>query len=124
MAIGSDTLILLKWLKQSGYLPPRPAVIELGAQQLANTFLRSGTAIDALGRIFGCHRPFEMRQPAPAPMGDGGAELLDPAAPFARDFWIWLGFEYAATPNGHESEKVESQKKFSPARLCRKCLPE
>jgi hypothetical protein len=96
MAIGSGVIALLSWLKQSGYLPPSPAVVELGAQQLANTFLRAGPEMDDLGRIFGCQRPFEMPPPRPSHVGDGQAELLDAEAPFARDFWIWLGFEYAA----------------------------
>ena len=96
MGIGSDAIGLLIWLKQAGHFPRRPAVVELGAQQLSNTFLRAGPAIAELGRVFGRRRPLELPQPRPSRFGDGQVELLDPEAPFARDFWTWLGFEYAS----------------------------
>jgi hypothetical protein len=96
MGIGSDAIGLLIWLKQTGHLPHRPAVVELGAQQLSNTFLRAGPATAELARVFGRSRPFELPQPRPSQLGDGQIELLHPEAPFARDFWTWLGFEYAS----------------------------
>ena len=96
MGIGSDAIGLLIWLKQTGHLPHRPAVVELGAQQLSNTFLRAGPATAELARVFGRSRPFELPQPRPSQLGDGQIERLHPEAPFARDFWTWLGFEYAS----------------------------
>lgn len=96
MGIGSDTIGLLIWLKQAGHFPRRPAVVELGAQQLSNTFLRAGPTVAELGRVFGRRRPFKLPQPRPSQFGHGQIELLDPEAPFARDFWKWLGFKYAS----------------------------
>jgi hypothetical protein len=93
MGIGSDTIGLLIRLKHDGYLPLRPAVMELGAQQLANTFLRDERGIAELAKVFGCRRPFRMPRPSNA---DGPVHLLDADAPFARGFWKWLGFQYAA----------------------------
>jgi hypothetical protein len=96
MGIGSDTIGLLTWLKTGGYLPESPATIEIGAQQLANSFLRAESDIAELGRLFGRDLPFQVPRTSPTRILHGDAEHLDSAAPFARDFWLWLGFEYAS----------------------------
>jgi len=96
MGIGSDVIDLVGWLKRGRYLPDQPFLMEIGAQQLANSFLQSGSAIAALGKLFGRQRPFELQAPQSTHVIHGNLEHLAEAAPRSRDFWLWLGFEYAS----------------------------
>jgi hypothetical protein len=96
MGIGSDALEFLATLKRQGLIPPEPAVIEIGAQQLNNDFLRAGSQIEALGRLFNARGPFVLPNPPAARGVQGEPEHLDASAPRARDFWTWLGFAYVS----------------------------
>ena len=96
MGIGSDVIELLTELRTSGYLRDRTAVMEIGAQQLANSFLSASEGIANLGHLFGVDTPLALPAPKPSHIVHGDLEHLDSAAPFARDFWRWLGFDYAA----------------------------
>jgi hypothetical protein len=53
MGLGSDAIELLIRLRQEGHVPLRGSVIEIGAQQLANSFLTSRDRIVAAGELFG-----------------------------------------------------------------------
>jgi hypothetical protein len=98
MAIGSSFLEILGRLRLAGLARCNTAVMEIGAQQLSGTFLDAPERVQRLGMLFGVARPLslptEKRQRI---VGPGGLpDLLDPAAPAARIFWEWLGFDYAA----------------------------
>src|SRR5262249_50608749 len=94
--IGQGDIQLIIRLRTDGLIPDHPAVIEIGAQQLANSFLEAPADIAALGRLFGVTEPFLRAAPRTAHYTSGGVELLAAAAPWARDFWRWLGCRYAA----------------------------
>jgi hypothetical protein len=94
MGIGSGDLACLISLRRGNLLSRSGAVAEIGAQQLAKSFLRDQTAIKEVAEHFGVREPFpfaQLDEPGPA-----GPELLDANAPFARAFWRWLGFDYLA----------------------------
>ena len=93
MALGQPEIDVLIRLRIAGFLPARSRVIEIGAQQLANDFLRAAERITRLGELFdiGISPAFAAPDRIVVP-----GEPLDAAAPLARDFWLWLGFEYAA----------------------------
>ena len=70
--------------------------MEIGAQQLANSFLSAPDRITYLGKQFGIDRPFSLASAKPSHIVHGDLEHLNADAPFARDFWLWLGFDYGA----------------------------
>jgi len=76
-------------------MPTSGAVIEIGAQQLSNTFLRARDRLELLGRLFGATAKPDLPVPE-APTIIGGVEPLSETAPLARQFWEWLGFQYAS----------------------------
>jgi hypothetical protein len=96
MGIGNAALELLIKLRTADYLKPGASVVEIGAQQLANSFLDLPERIAYLGSLFGINRPPRLSRPqAPAEADfDEDWEIL--TAPFAREFYRWLGFKYAA----------------------------
>jgi hypothetical protein len=95
MGIGSDAIELLIRLQEGGLVRKGASVIEIGAQQLANSFLLAEDRLRALGLAYGIERPFALAAPKPTHVVHGELEHLDPQAPAARDFWQWLGFKYA-----------------------------
>jgi hypothetical protein len=96
MGIGSDTLYFIEFLKSGNFLPRNAKLMELGAQQLSNDFLRAGSEVERLGTVFQAGTPFLLPKPGVSRVVHGHHERLDASAPLARDFWIWLGFEYAS----------------------------
>ena len=96
MGIGIDVPLVLGKLRKSGYLPTPSAVIEIGAQQLANSFLEGQLEVDALGELFRVKTKFAMPEVKPTHVVHGNLEHLDTQAPFARGFYEWLGFRYAS----------------------------
>jgi hypothetical protein len=96
MGIGSDALEILIQLKDRGYLANHISVVEIGAQQLANSFLEASDLVSEVGRRFGVHQPYLLPGAKRTHIVHGQLEHLDANAPFARDFWTWLGFEYAS----------------------------
>ena len=96
MGIGSDLFEILTELKEQGYLAGKRSVIEIGAQQLANSFFDSQAEIDKIGRLFGAAETWARPDAKHEKIVHGGLEHLAATAPFARDFWIWAGFEYAS----------------------------
>lgn len=96
MAIGRDDIELLIRLRISGLIPRHCAVMEIGAQQLASTVLKVTDRVARLGQLFGIDRAPPLGAPRPIQIAHGRLEHLDADAPMARDFWLWLGFDYAA----------------------------
>jgi hypothetical protein len=97
MAVSSSFLQILGRLRLAGLVRCNMPVMEIGAQQLARTFLDAPEQVQRLGMLFGVARPLSL--PAarrPRVVGSGAPDLLDAMAPAARLFWEWLGFDYAA----------------------------
>jgi len=96
MGLGADTLDMLVRLHAEGYLTVPRTVMEIGAQQLSNNFLEAKDRIDGVGKLFRIPEPSPLPDPKPTYVVHGDLEHLPADAPRARDFWTWLGFEYAA----------------------------
>ena len=96
MALGNFDIELLIRLKREGYLDGRLSVIEIGAQQLARTFLEARDRLAHVGSVFRADPPCPLPWARQTRYLDGGQEHLAEDAPAARDFWTWLGFDYAS----------------------------
>jgi hypothetical protein len=96
MGLGSKDLALLLRLTERGFIKRRSKLVEIGAQQLSNDFLRSEALIRELHAAYGITNEFTLPAPLPPTASKSGVELQSSAAPFARDLWIALGFEYTA----------------------------
>lgn len=92
MGMGAGVLPLLMTLKRRGYIPNGSAVIEIGAQQLDGSFLGATDDIAAIGRLFG----LTSAPPSFAWTGPRSDTNVLAGAPLARDFWTWLGLNYAS----------------------------
>src|SRR5262245_59969614 len=96
MGVCLKDVELLIRLREGGYLPDRGSVVEIGAQQISNSVLRSMPAVERLGHLFGARSAPPLPQPLPADVGPDGYERQSPVAPAARELWNWLGFSYAS----------------------------
>lgn len=96
MGLSSDTIGLLTHLHGAGKIPSHPTVVEIGAQQLSDDFLGARTELETIGRVFGTTGTCPVPPPIGSAIVHGELKNLCPDAPRARDFWTWLGFEYAA----------------------------
>jgi hypothetical protein len=85
-------------LRRSGRLPDRSSVMEIGAQQLSNSFLRAGAELTELYRLFD-RKPIELGLPQATSTVDGMERQAD-TAPASRPFWESLGFSYNAVEYG------------------------
>jgi hypothetical protein len=90
--MGASTLPLLMALKRRGYMPNGSAVIEIGAQQLDESFIGATEDIAATGRFFGITTP----PPSFAWTGPRNDTNALAGAPLSRAFWTWLGLNYAS----------------------------
>src|SRR5258708_35113904 len=95
VALDIDTITLLGRLKRQGQIVRPGTVVEIGAQQLANSFLRAKPELDELGKLFGVTSPITLPAPVEGGMAHGNLEHLSAQAPSSRDFWEWLGYRYA-----------------------------
>jgi hypothetical protein len=95
VGINNNDLALMIGLRSQGYIANGASIVEIGAQQLSGDILRSPESLVAIARAFEVE-PRSFGSAKPALTGQSGEETLDPNAPFARDFWEWLGFSYAA----------------------------
>jgi hypothetical protein len=97
LGLGRAEIELLISLKESGHDIGSGSVMEIGAQQLSNGFLESRDALAKLAEHLGisaeCPLPPVL---ASRVMLRGGQEHLDAAAPRAKEFWQWLGYQYAS----------------------------
>lgn len=97
MGLNTKDLELILRLKAEGYFPGNSKkIVEIGAQQISNDVLKKPALIEKMGREFGATQPFDLAKPSESKIIQGVVEHLDPEAPFARDLWNWLGFEYAS----------------------------
>jgi len=92
VGMGASTLPLLMALKRRGFIPNGSAVIEIGAQQLDESFVAAKADIAATGRFFGVTDP----PPPFAWTGPRSDTNVLAGAPLAREFWTWLGLSYAS----------------------------
>src|SRR4029079_17578805 len=90
MALNQQFLQLLSWLKREGHLDTGRKVVEVGQQQLNDTFLRAKNDIEHVCGLFGVNTPT-----LPGPLAPPGSVELNPNAPYARTFYEALGYAYA-----------------------------
>ena len=95
MALSGYDLDLLVRLKAAAAIVDRGTVMEIGAQQLANSFLRQPESAEQLRRLFGIAAPFQMPA-APQAHDSASYEQLATDAPRSIEFWNWLGFDYSS----------------------------
>ncbi|HXP05201.1 MAG TPA: hypothetical protein VN808_13855 [Stellaceae bacterium] len=115
MGLGADTLDMLERLHAEGRLTVPRSVMEIGAQQLSNNFLEAKDRIDRVGKIFKIPTTCPLPDPTPTYIVHGDLEHLAEDAPRARDFWTWLGFDYAAVDFDGSPGSIPLDLNFDPA---------
>jgi hypothetical protein len=90
MGLNARFLQLMIWLKSNNYIHPGQKVVEIGAQQLNNSFLKAKDEIVSLSCLFDVPAPS-----LPLPVEETPDHLLAGSAPRAGPFYRSLGFEYA-----------------------------
>jgi hypothetical protein len=95
MALNPREIFILWRLLEEQGLPRAGKIIEIGAQQLTEEFLRDREGIATLAHTLGIAAPLDLRAPRERVLA-GGSELLPGDAPPARLFWEWLGYDYAS----------------------------
>src|ERR1700675_667363 len=70
VGLAYETILHLIALRRSGRLPDRARVIEIGAQQLSNSFLRAQAPLAELYGLFG-RKPVDLGAPQEATTVDG-----------------------------------------------------
>jgi len=100
MGLNNRFVAELAALKRRGALDGFSSVIEIGAQQLSNPFLRD---IDGLSQIFGLFGREAPEFGTPIDSGlEGTIERLSNESPSSRAFWEALGIHYKAIEfDGH-----------------------
>jgi hypothetical protein len=98
VGLAADTILHLINLRRAGRLPDRGRVVEIGAQQLANSFLRAKAELAELYGLFD-RKPVELGSQQETAIVDG-IELQAEAAPASQPFWESLGFAYDAVEYG------------------------
>ena len=96
MGINSQDLDILIRLREEGYIPNQASIIEIGAQQISNSFLSASSQLDELAKLFGVTTPHRFPKPVAGNIVHGALEHLNAEALAAREFWKWLGFHYAS----------------------------
>jgi hypothetical protein len=119
MGLGSDILRETIALRRAGMLPDRAKVIEIGAQQLSNDFLRADAELAELTREFGLSALPHLGTPIGVGYTATGLELQSDEAPSSRIFWEAIGCQYAAIDfDGHrDSYAVDLNRDRVPAEL-------
>jgi hypothetical protein len=115
MGIGTWEFDVLLRLRKEGYIPDHASMIEIGAQQLANSALEDSDKIQDLAQSFGVTSAPSLPHPTESVVLHGGIEHLDSAAPPARGLWRWLGFDYAAIDIDESPESVALDLNFDNA---------
>jgi len=96
MGVGINAITLLHALKKQGHLSAKPrAIMEIGRQQLANSFLNGIAEMKAVGAEFGVAGLPPLPSALPTHIVHGNLEHLNPKAPDSKPFWEWLGYRYA-----------------------------
>jgi hypothetical protein len=94
VGIGADIIEVLAELRAKGHVRLPGSVAEIGAQQLAGSFLRAAAGISDLGRQFGVTEPLPLPQATGTHLAHGALEHQAEEAPPAAGFWRWLGFRH------------------------------
>jgi hypothetical protein len=118
MGLSGNFVCDLAELKRRGATDGITNVMEIGAQQLSNSFLRSTEVTDELFRLYNRAPPALLGAATLGNIPDG-YELLPDDAPSSRFFWESLGFRYAALDfDGHrDSTAIDLNKDTVPRRL-------
>lgn len=117
MGISRRDIDVLIRLRQLGHLPTGGEVVEIGTQQLANSFLVSTEQISELGRLFGKNGALPLPTPQQSRLAHGDLIHLEESAPMARPFWEWLGFRYSSIDvEGSESIEIDLNFDDAPSR--------
>jgi SAM-dependent methyltransferase len=95
MGLSAGTIEGIIRLRKGGFMVTPGAVIEIGAQQLSNEFLRAHDRMEFLGQLFGVTTKLDLPVPEATTIV-GRVEPQPETAPLARQFWEWLGFQYAS----------------------------
>jgi hypothetical protein len=92
MGLGIGALQLFIALKRQGFISNGCAIIEMGAQQLDDSFIHAAEDIAIIGALFG------VTVPPPRLVRTDILDTSNPlaGAPFSRTFWTWLGLDYAS----------------------------
>lgn len=85
MGLAYETILHLIALRRSGRLPDRARLVEIGAQQLSNSFLRADAPLAELYGLFG-RKPIDLGAPQETSVVDG-IERQAESAPASRPFW-------------------------------------
>jgi len=115
MGISSNDLDILISLKEAGHLPDHSAVIEIGAQQLANSFLEARALIDRFASLFGITQPCPLPGPNATHIVHGQLEHLDQEAPRSHILWTWLGCDYASVDIDGSPGSIALDLNYDPA---------
>jgi hypothetical protein len=115
MGTNRKDLELLIHLAEGGHIKPNSSIIEIGAQQLSNSFLSSVDSIRKLEALLNSPRTYKLPEKPPSRITPEGVELLSPDAPMARDFWISLGFEYSAVDVDGSPGSIPLDLNYDPA---------
>jgi hypothetical protein len=98
LGLAADTILHLINLRRAGRLPDRGRVVEIGAQQLSNSFLRAKGELAELYKLFD-REPAELGLEQKTAIVDG-IERQAESAPASQPFWESLGFAYDAVEYG------------------------
>jgi hypothetical protein len=71
MGLGVDAIHLINALKQMGYFNGERSVVEIGAQQLADSFLTASDVLDEAAQLFGASTPFLRPEKQPSSIAHG-----------------------------------------------------
>src|SRR5260221_5485469 len=114
MGLGSRELDMILKLRKDGYIPSHGSVVEIGAQQLSNDFLKATQLIGDIARAFGIAGVPALPQPGNRSIGTGGVEMQADDAPRSEAFWQWLGYEYAAVDVDNSPGAIPLDLNFDP----------
>jgi hypothetical protein len=97
MGLGPVVIELLQTLQSHGELPAERSIVEIGAQQIARSFLEAREEASRLAASLGVNAPWPLpKAGSPGKIVHGSLEHLSENAPPARLFWEWLGYRYAS----------------------------
>ena len=95
MGLGNKDVMAVARLRKEGFFRGPSTVVEIGAQQMSGPMFEEMSWRDACAEAFGVERRnFEGVPNGPLAHGELGG--LSPAAPRSKEFWEWLGFNYAS----------------------------
>jgi len=98
VGLAADTILNLINLRRAGHLPDRARVVEIGAQQLSNSFLRAKAELAELYELFNLPA-VDLGGLQEVAIVDG-LERQAETAPASQPFWESLGFTYNAVEYG------------------------